>query len=85
MILFWVSQCRSQEITKDPQQAIRKIYNQLGMELTDDMERFLSQSTGFTNTHKTKGKYSPEEYGLTREMISTRFNYVYRDYPELKA
>jgi hypothetical protein len=35
--------------------------------------------------HKTKNKYSPEEFGLTSEIIDERFDYVYRNYPGLKG
>jgi len=73
------------EITGDTHAAIRKLYDNLGIEFTNEYEEFLLNSKSTVQLHKTKNKYNPEEFGLTPEAIRERYYYIYRDFPDLKG
>ncbi len=71
------------ELISDACNAIHELYDNLGIEITDEFERFLLNSKSMVSHHKTKNKYNPEQFGLTREMFLKRFDFIYRDFPDL--
>jgi hypothetical protein len=73
------------EITKDAPHTLRNLYDHLGIEFTNEFERFLLDSTDFIHEHKTNHNYKPEDYGLLPEVIRKRYDYVYREFPDLKG
>jgi hypothetical protein len=73
------------ELIRNACNTIHKLYYNLGIDITDEFERFLLNSQSMVFQHKTKNKYDPEQFGLTPEMIRERFDYAYRDFPDLKG
>jgi omega-hydroxy-beta-dihydromenaquinone-9 sulfotransferase len=71
------------ELIRDAYSTIHKLYDNLGIDITDEFERFLLNSQSMVSNHKTKNKYDPEQFGLTHEMFRKRFDYIYRDFPDL--
>jgi len=71
------------ELIKDAHNTFHKLYNNLGIDITDEFEKFLLNSRSMVAQHKTKNKYDPEQFGLTPEMFHERFDYIYRDFPDL--
>ncbi len=72
------------ELVGDAYKTIHKLYDNLGLTVPDEFEEFLYQSKAMVAQHKTKNKYSPEQFELTREMMNERFDYVYKDFQVLK-
>jgi omega-hydroxy-beta-dihydromenaquinone-9 sulfotransferase len=73
------------EITGNAWFAIRKVYEDLGLEFTNDYEAILLDSARHIGSYKTKNSYTPEEFGLTAESIHKRYDYVYREFPGLRG
>ena len=71
------------ELIRDAYNTIHELYDNLGINITDEFERFLLNSQSMVSNHKTKNKYDPEQFGLTPEMFRKRFAYIYRDFPDL--
>lgn len=71
------------ELIGDSHNTIHKLYDNLGIDITDEFERFLLNSKTLVAQHKTKNKYDPEQFGLTHDMFRERFDYIYRDFPDL--
>jgi hypothetical protein len=72
--------CSQQEFVDDPMHVVQKVYDAFGLELTVD-SRAAMQAHVDANPKGKHGKheYNLEEYGLTRELIDSRFAFYTGD------
>lgn len=57
------------ELTRDPAQAVRRIYRHYALELTPSFERRLAEELGCQREYHSRHQYSLEQFGLTKERI----------------
>ncbi|MFW5920208.1 MAG: sulfotransferase family protein [Polyangiales bacterium] len=57
------------ELVADPRGAIEKVYDHLGLEMTDAYRRRLEEATAEQRSYQSKHAYSLEEYGLSRDFV----------------
>ena len=62
---------------------MNQLYDKLGLTISDEMEQLLLNVKDTVDKHKTKNKYTPQQFGLTPEMFREKFDYVFNEYPEI--
>lgn len=68
------------ELTNNPARAMQLIYFHLRLKLSPDYITFLIHAEDLSESHKSKNKYTPGDFGLNEQAIIDRYNFVYQEY-----
>jgi omega-hydroxy-beta-dihydromenaquinone-9 sulfotransferase len=71
------------ELTNNSSRAIELIYFQLRLKMSPEYKEFLTHADALAKSHKTKNKYTPEDFGLNKELIIERYSFIYHEYLSL--
>jgi hypothetical protein len=64
------------DLTRNPAEAIEKVYNHFGWEMSADQRAKLSEATGRQSSFKSSHNYTLEEFGLTKQWIQSELGEV---------
>ena len=65
------------DLVKDPGKVILDIYERFGFEPSEEYKKILEAETEKARSYKSKHKYSPEQFGLTKEELLRRYADVF--------
>ncbi|MCP4122019.1 MAG: sulfotransferase [Bacteroidetes bacterium] len=68
------------ELVGHPGDTIRRIYEQFGMEVSEDYAAKLMTVTENQNKYKSVHNYSLEQYGMTREQVHDEIGFIFEKY-----
>jgi hypothetical protein len=68
------------ELTSDPAATIEGVYEQLGLEVSDDYRQVLAAKGRRERTHESKNSYSLQEFGLDADAIHTELAPMFEQY-----
>ncbi len=76
-----------EDLVADPERAITKAYDALGLPLSDTYQTKLRQACEKARRYKSRHKYTLEQFGLTRDAIRSAVPFVYErfDFAEQMA
>jgi len=65
---------RYKDLVADPQATVERIYQQFGIEITEDYRDILFKESQIAKRFKSKHQYSLETMGLDEELLITEFD-----------
>lgn len=69
-----------EELTGDPRATVSRIYDQLGLELTDEVRQALDEAAERSRNHKSRHRYDLEEFGLDAAWFRREAADVFQSY-----
>ena len=68
------------ELTSDPRNATKKVYEALGLEMSEEFDRQLAAQGEREKKHQSTFKYSIDDYDVTLEQIESELAEFYQEY-----
>lgn len=68
------------ELMSDPRAAVEKVYDALGMEMSDPLREALGHAERKRGTHQTSHTYGLEEFGLSDEKVRAELPELFEEY-----
>ncbi len=68
------------ELVRDPTTAVERVYERFGYEMTDRYRAVLERTVSERKKHKSKHKYTLEQFGLTKDQVYSELKDVFETY-----
>jgi hypothetical protein len=75
-----VVEVRYDDLTRDPEQAVRRVYSQLGITATEGFDRRLRLASKRARSYASKHVYGLDRFGITEQEIHDRLSDVFEEY-----